>query len=342
MRAKAVWIDPPFAPLAPEERIFAEAGIDFSFSLCEGEDEIIQAAHDADALLVVLHNYISRRVLSALPRCKIVVRHGIGVDNIDIQAATELGILVSNNPTYCVEEVSDLAIALLLACARRIPLLNQAVHSGIWDGEMAKPGHRIRGSILGLLGLGRVAQRVACKAAGFGMRLLAYDPYLPPALASELGVTLVPLEQLLQEADFVSIHTPLTPQTRHLIGERELRLMKPTSYLINTARGDIIDTVALVKALEEKWIAGVGLDVVEGVPPLSQDHPLLRFENAIITPHVAWYSEEASIELQETCAWDVVRVVLRGEPPLSLVNPQVLERPNCRVPGLRAQAAAGG
>jgi len=162
---------------------------------------------------------------------------------------------------------------------------------------------------------------------------LACDPYIAPTVATEVGATLVPREELLRQSDFVTIHTPLTPETRHLIGERELRLMKPTAYLINTARGDIVDTNALVRALTEKWIAGVGLDVIEGEPAAS-GHPLLRFEDAIITPHVAWYSEEASLELQETCAWDVVRV-LRGERPLSMVNPEVLQRPNCRVPKLR-------
>jgi D-3-phosphoglycerate dehydrogenase len=329
---KAIWIDPPFAPLDPEKRIFGEKGIEFVFSPCESEEEVIRVAHDADALMVVLHNYIGRRILENLTRCKVVVRHGIGVDNIDVRAATDLGILVSNNPTYCVDEVSDLALALLLACTRKIPLLDQAIHSGVWQTNMAKTGYRLRGRTLGLLGFGRVARRVAQKASGFGLRLLAYDPYVSADVASGLGVTLVPFAELLKEADFISIHAPLTPETRHLIGERELRMMKPTAYLINTARGDIVETKALVKALEETWIAGVGLDVIEGVPPLPQDHPLLRFENAILTPHVAWYSEDATIELQETCVWDVVRV-LRGELPLSLVNPDVLKRSNCRLPG---------
>ncbi len=333
MKPKAVWIDPPFAAFTPEERIFGEAGIEFVYAPCESEDEIIEVARDADALMVSLHNYISRRILAGLPKCKVVVRHGIGVDSIDVAAATELGILVSNNPTYCLEEVADLAIGLLLACARKIPLLSQAVHAGVWDHKLARPGHRLQGSVLGVIGLGRIGRRVARRASSFGLRLLACDPYIASTVATEVGATLVPREELLRQSDFVTIHTPLTPETRHLIGERELRLMKPTAYLINTARGDIVDTNALVRALTEKWIAGVGLDVIEGEPAAS-GHPLLRFEDAIITPHVAWYSEEASLELQETCAWDVVRV-LRGERPLSMVNPEVLQRPNCRVPKLR-------
>ncbi len=333
MRPKAVWIDPGFASFAPEERILGEAGIEFVYAPCESEQEIIEAAHDAEALMIALHNYISGTVLAALPRCKVVVRHGIGVDNVDIQAATKLGILVANNPTYCVDEVADLAMGLLLACTRKIPLLNRSVHAGTWQGTLARPGHRLRGATLGVLGLGRIGRRVARRASGFGLRLMACDPYIAPSIAAELGGEMVPMERLLQEADFLTIHTPLTAETRHLIGERELRLMKPTAYLINTARGDIVDTNALVMALEGKWIAGVGLDVIEKETSLSADHPLLRFENAILTPHVAWYSEEATIELQETCAQDVVRV-LKGEMPQSVVNAEVLRQANCRVPGI--------
>ena len=334
MALKVVWVDPAFAPLAPEERIFGEAGIEFVYAPCASEEQIIGVAHDADAIMVVLHNYISSGILAALPKCRLVVRHGIGVDNIDVRAATELGILVANNVTYCVDEVADLALGLLLACTRKIPLLSQSVHAGVWDGTVAGIGHRLRGSTLGVLGLGRIGRRVARRASGFGLKLLACDPYIDPSVATELGGKLVSLDELLAQSDFLTIHAPLTAETRRLIRERELRLMKPTAYLVNTARGDIVETAALVKALQEGWIAGVGLDVIEGVPPIGADHPLLRFENAILTPHMAWYSEEAKLELQEACAWDVVRV-LRGEPPLSMVNAEVLQQPNCRVKELR-------
>jgi D-3-phosphoglycerate dehydrogenase len=333
--ARAVLIDPSaFASLEPDERILAQAGIEFVFSPCESEDEVIAVAHDADILMVVYRNFISRSILENLPACKAVVRHGIGVDNIDVQAATDLGILVVNNPTYCIEEVSDMAIALLLACTRRIPLLDRAIRAGTWQNALAMPGYRVCGSTLGLVGLGRIAQRVAEKARGFGMRLLAHDPYVSPAVAENLDVALVSFEALLQEGDFISLHAPYTDETRHLIGERELRMMKPSCYLINTARGPLIDTQALVRALDEGWIAGAGLDLLENVPPMPSDHPLLRFDTVVLTPHAAWYSEEAMAELQETCAWDAVRVV-RGEMPSSLVNPQVLASPRCRVSALR-------
>ena len=336
---KAVWIDPsPFASLEMSEGILAEAGIAFDFSLCETEDEIIEVAREADALMVVLHNYISRKILESLPECKVIIRHGIGLDNIDVDAATDLGILVCNDTFYCIEEVSDMAMALLLACTRKIALLDRAVRAGIWKYSMARTGYRLRGSTLGLMGLGRVARLVAQKAKGFGLRVIAYDPYVSPEDAGKIDVTLAPLAELLQEADFVSIHMPLTPETKHLIGERELRMMKPTAYLINTARGGIIDTDALLKALDGDWIAGAGLDLIEGVPPLPEDHPLLLRDNVILTPHVAWYSEEATDELQDACARNVVRV-LSGEMPRSLANPQVLERPNCRVAGLKDKSA---
>jgi D-3-phosphoglycerate dehydrogenase / 2-oxoglutarate reductase len=335
MRPKAVWIDPPMATMEPEERIFRENGVEFVLSPCEGEDEVIRAAQDADALMVTLHNYISRRVLENLASCKVVIRHGIGVDTIDVGAATELGILVSNNITYCVEEVSDLAMGLLLACTRKIPLLDRTVRGGSYTSQPARTGHRLRGSTLGIIGLGRIGRLVARKASSFGFRLLANDPYIAAEVGQELGVTLVARDELLGQADFVTIHTPLTPETHHLIGEPELRRMKPSAYLINTARGDIVDVAALTKALQEGWIAGAGLDVVEGMPPVAQDHPLLELDNAILTPHVAWYSEESTAELQQMCAQDVVRVLVRGEKPLSVVNPAVLARDNCRVPGLK-------
>jgi D-3-phosphoglycerate dehydrogenase len=332
---KAVLIDPSsFPSLEPDERILAQAGVKFVFALCQSEDEIIAVAHDTDILMIVYRNFISRSILENLPDCKAIVRHGIGVDNIDVEAATDLGILVVNNPTYCIEEVSDMAIALLLACTRRIPLLDRAIRAGTWQNALARPGYRIRGSTLGLVGLGRIAQRAAEKAQGLGMAVLAYDPYISPQVAEQLGVALVPLDQLLQEADFISLHAPYTDQTRHLIGERELRMMKPNCYLINTARGPLVDTEALVRALDEGWIAGAGLDLIEDVPPMPDDHPLLRFDTVVLTPHAAWYSEEATIELQETCARDAVRV-LHGEMPTSLVNPQVLASPECRVPALR-------
>ncbi len=337
MTHTAVWIDPhPFPSLDPDRRILGEADVEFLLHLCESEDEVIDFARDADLLMVITQNPITRRIMSSLPRCKAIIRHGIGLDSIDVDAATELGVLVVNNTSYCIEEVSDMAMAFLLAATRRIPRLDRAFRAGIWDYAMMRRGFRLRECTLGLPGSGRIGRRVAQKAAGFGMRVLAYDPYVAPGDAAELGVTLVSLDTLLAEADFVSIHSPLTPETRHIVGESELRMMKPTAHLINTARGGIVDTAALATALAEGWIAGAALDAHEGLPPIPEDYPLLELENVILTPHVAWYSEQAMLELQEGCAYEAVRV-LRGEMPLSLANPKVLEQPTCRVPELRVR-----
>ena len=332
----AAWIDPhPFPSLDPDRRILGEAGIEFRVRMCESEDEVIDFARGADILMVITQNKITRRILETLTHCKAIIRHGIGLDSIDLDAATELGVLVVNNTSYCIEEVSDMAMAFILAATRRIPRLDRAFRAGIWDYAMMRRGFRLRECTLGLLGFGRIGRRAAQKAAGFGMRILAYDPYVSPDDAAELGVTLVSLDTLLAEADFVSIHSPLTPETFHMVGERELRMMKPTAFLINTSRGGIVDTTVLVRALEEKWITGAALDAHEEPEPVPAHHPIVGLENVILTPHIAWYSEQAMAELQEGCAHEAVRV-LRGEMPLSLANPEVLLQATCRVPELRA------
>jgi D-3-phosphoglycerate dehydrogenase len=333
----AAWIDPhPFPSLDVDRRILGEAGCDLTYRLCKSEDEVIDFARDADILMVITANQITRRILTELARCKGIIRHGIGLDSIDVEAATELGVLVVNNTSYCIEEVSDMAMALLLAATRRIPRLDRLFRDGIWDYSVMRQGFRLRDCTLGIVGLGRIGRRVAHKAAAFGMRLLACDPYSAPDQAASLGVTLTSLETLLSESDFVSLHSPLTAQTFHLIGERQLRMMKPTAFLINTARGGLVDTPALVQALEEEWIAGAALDTHEEPEPVPGDHPLTGLENAILTPHIAWYSEQAMEELQVGQAHEAVRL-LRGEMPLSLANPEVLLEPTCRVPQLAAR-----
>jgi D-3-phosphoglycerate dehydrogenase len=334
MTLKAVWIDPTRESLDMQRRILAEGGVELVYAPCESPEEVVRAAAEADALIVMLHNYVSGEVLRQLPRCRAIIRHGIGVDSIDGPTATDLGILVCNNVTYCVNEVADLAMGLLLASVRRIPQANEAMHEGRWDGGLVRPGRRLAGSTLGIIGLGRIGRRVARRAASFGLSLLACDPYIPGSVAEEQGARLVGLEELLRSSDLVTIHTPLTPETRHMIDAPQFRWMKPSAHLINTARGDIVATSALVQALEKGWIAGAALDVVEGMPPVSADHPLLRLPQAILTPHVAWYSEEAYEELLEQAARDVVSV-LHGQRPGSIANPEVLRRAVCRVPELR-------
>lgn len=317
-RARVVITDHVFPSLEIERAVLEEgAGAEVIVLQATSEDDLREAAADADAVLVC-YAPITRRVIDRLHRCRIIARYGIGVDNVDVAAATEKGIVVTNVPDYCVDEVSDHALALLLACARKVPFLDRRVRAGRWEARDAVPMSRLRGQTLGLIGFGKIPRRVAEKAQALGLRVLAYDPYVSREEMEAHRVTQAPLDQVLAQADFVSVHAPLVPETRGLIGERALRTMKPTAYLINTARGPIVDETALARALRDGWIAGAALDVLESEPP-RPDNPLLGLETVILTPHVAFYSEESVRDLQRKAAEEVARV-LAGEPPRSPVN----------------------
>ncbi|NQT28364.1 MAG: C-terminal binding protein, partial [Candidatus Omnitrophica bacterium] len=259
--------------------------------------------------------------IESLKRCKVIVRYGVGVDNIDIEAATEHKIIVANVPDFCIDEVSTHTLALILACARGIILLDSKIKEKKWDFTLAKPLFRTQGKILGLFGLGNIARAVAKKASGFGFKIIAYDPYVSKV---NDGIELVEFSKLLPDSDFVSIHVPLTDETRHSFGENELKAMKKTAYLINTARGPIVDEKDLYKALKNRWIAGAALDVMEKEPP-DWENSLLKLDNLIITPHISFYSEESYVELK-TKAAKAVLSVLKGELPPAFVNPQAVEK----------------
>jgi D-3-phosphoglycerate dehydrogenase len=276
---------------------------------CRTENEVIAAARRADGLLVQ-YAPISRRVIEELEKCRVIARYGIGVDMIDLEAASERGIVVVNVPDYCIEEVSDHTVSLILACARKLPRLEAAVRKGNWDFSVAEPVFRMKDCTVGLVGLGKIAGRVAEKLKGFGCRLLAYDPYQTEAEAAKLDVRLTDLPQLLELADVVSLHAPLTPETRLMIGESALQRMKSTAYLINTSRGSLVDEAALAAALREGRIAGAGLDVLEK-EPATPGNPLLGLENVLITPHAAFYSAESLQDLQTLTARAAAEV-LRG------------------------------
>jgi len=303
-----------------EKAILREIDPELILANCNTEDEVIEAAKDADG---IINQYapMNRRVIESLKRCKVIARYGVGVDNIDVEAATEHKIIVANVPDYCVDEVSTHALALILACARGITLLDRKIRDKKWDFTLAKPLFRTQGKTLGLFGLGRIARMVAQKASGFGIKIIAYDPYVSKV---NLGVKLVELSQLLTDSDFVSIHVPLTAETRHSFGENELKKMKKTAYLINTSRGSIIDEKALYQALKNRWIAGAALDVMEKEPP-DWNSSLLQLDNLIITPHISFYSEESYVELKTKVAQAVLSV-LKGELPRAIVNPQVVKR----------------
>ena len=302
-----------------EKETLSEIDPEFVLAHCNTEVEVIEVAKDADG---IINQYapITRKVIESLKRCKVIARYGVGVDNIDVEAATEHGIIVANVPDYCVDEVSTHAIALILACARGITLLDRKRREKKWDFTLAKPIFRTKGKILGLFGLGRIAKIIAQKASGFGFKIIAYDPYVSKV---DSGIRLVEFSQLLSDSDFISIHSPLTEETRHLFGENELKKMKKTAYLINTARGPIVDEKALYKALENKWIAGAALDVMEKEPP-DWENSLLKLDNLIITPHISFYSEESYVELKTKTAKAVLSV-LKGELPRAMVNPKVVK-----------------
>ena len=283
-------------------------------------EEFLPEAEDCDALLNTYAGPITAEVMARMGQCKIIARYGIGVDTIDLAAATAAGIIVTNNPTYCIEEVAEHTMALLLACARRTALYDRLVRKGRWEVPPGKPMFRLAGRTLGLVGFGNIARRVAARAAAFEMRVLYYDPFVRDGQFPVPGEK-TELATLLREADFVSVHPPLTAQTRGMIDDRAFAQMKPTAFLVNCARGPIVDTQALVRALDAGKIAGCALDTTDP-EPLPDPHPLRGRENVTITPHVAWYSEQAMVGLQSG-APNEVRRVLTGQWPVNVVNPSV-------------------
>jgi D-3-phosphoglycerate dehydrogenase len=319
-RPKVVITDCDHPSVEIEKEILDEIKPVFVLAHCNTEDEVIKAAQDADG---IINQYapITRRVIESLKGCKVIARYGVGVDNIDIEAATEYGIIIANVPDYCVDEVSTHAMALILACARGVTLLDREIRDKKWDFTLAKPLFRTKGKTLGLFGLGRIARAVAQKASGFGFKIIAYDPYVSKV---DDGIELVEFSKLLSNSDFISIHSPLTDETRHLFGENKLRAMRKTAYLINTSRGPIVDEDALYKVLKKRWIAGAALDVMEKEPP-DWKKLLPKLDNLIITPHISFYSEESYVELKTKTAKAVLSV-LKGGLPRAMVNPQAANK----------------
>ena len=285
------------------------------------EDEIIERASDADAL-IVSSSPMTRRVMSALKRLKVVVRTGVGYDVIDVPAATDLGIVAVNIPDIWTREVANHALALLLAWNRRIPTLYSEVKAGVWQSQPPGPVGALHGETVGIVGFGNIGKVFARRVSALETHVIAYDPYVDDAQFAALGVERVlSLGELAARSDYVSVHTLLNAETHHLINEAFLRQMKPTACLINTSRGPVVDEQALIRALQEKWIAGAALDVQAHEPP-APDNPLLRLENVILTPHAAHYSTAAVAQVPRRCGEEVARA-LTGERPLHVVNPEV-------------------
>lgn len=313
--------DSVFPNLDAARKVVSRVGAELRLAKAPTPEGILEVARNADAVLTT-YAKVTTEIIGQLIQCRIISRFGIGVDNVDIATATRKGIVVTKVPDYCIDEVSDHAMALLLAIVRKIPFANARVQAGEWQMPSVVPIHRLRGTVLGLVGFGRIPQLLAPKAQAFGLRVIASDPYVPEEVMSRAGVKRVEFAELVKTADYISIHAPLMPETNHLFNAAVFSQMKPTAYLVNTARGSVVDEVALAAALDKGQLAGAALDVVEKEPPSGS--PLLGRDNVILTPHTGFYSEESLAELQTKAAEEVVRV-LSGEAPRNPVNPEVLK-----------------
>lgn len=311
----------------PDE-IITQTGGELVKTMCRSEDEIIAAGKDADAMTAPTSvQPYTHRVLTNLPRCRIVASIGIGYESIDLETASELGIVVTSVPDYCWEEVSDHALTLMLALARKLLPLHIAVKDGKWGTgpEVRKgilpPMFRIKGQTLGIVGFGNIGRTLALKAKGLGMKVIACDPYASREVMQMFAVAKVTLEELLKQSDYISVHAALTPENRHMFRREQFQMMKPTAYFVNTARGGLVDEAALSEALQQKYIAGAGLDVMETEPP-RRENPLLQLDNVILSGHTAQYSDESEAELWRKPLEEIARV-MQGKWPRYVVNPQV-------------------
>ena len=286
------------------------------------EDEIIAHVRDADGI-ITSESPMTRRVLESLTQCKVVLRTGVGYDVIDVEAATEQGIAVINIPDLWTREVANQAMSLLLALNRRVVNLHSDIRSSTWTPRPPYDVGSLHGETIGILGLGRIGSAMAQRAKGFELNVIAYDPYISDEVFAERGVTRVSFDEMMSRSDYISLHTPLTDETRHIINENALRLMKPNAYLINTSRGPVVEEAALIKALQEGWLAGAGLDVLEKEPPAS-DNPLLSMDNVVLSPH-SGHTSVLSLQLRTGRYGEEVATVLDGRMPRNLVNPQVRE-----------------
>lgn len=329
-KPRVIRIGAPLPNPEPERQLIEEAGGELELVDARDESAVLAAMRQAEIIINAGGVRFSREVIGQLEACQAIIQSSVGYDRIDVKAATERNIMVANLPDYCIEEVSDHAVALLLAVARRLPRMDKLVRDGLWG----KPGvrsmdlvgrvDRLSERTLGIVGFGNIGRLVARKTRGIFARLVAADPYVKPEAAAQHGVELLPLDEVLRQADYVTLHVLLTDETRHLINAERLAIMKPTAFLVNTCRGPIVDEAALVEALRAGRLAGAGLDVFEQ-EPIAADHPLLAFDNVIVTPHLAVYSERA-MELWRIQPIEDAARVLRGYYPRGMVNRELKSR----------------
>jgi D-3-phosphoglycerate dehydrogenase len=320
-RFLVVVVDSPFETAEHEQSILSRIGVKVQKSNCLNESQIIEAAGNADAILCDA-SPITRNVILNLHKATGIVEYGIGYDNIDVNAATERGIVVCNIPDFITSEVADHTVALILALARRLHLMLPSTRAGEWNWRKFRPINGLDKMTAGIIGFGNIGRQVARRLHAFQIEVIAYDPYIPFKTIETLGAKPATLEELLMASDIVSIHVPLTKETRHLIGKEEFALMKNSAILVNTSRGSVIDQEALLASLRNGRIGAAGLDVLQREPPEPGD-PILAPDNVLVTPHIGWYSEQSSSRLQEYAALEAERI-LTGQIPRHPVNPEVL------------------
>ena len=318
---KVLITDPYHQNFHIEKEILAEINAEVIISHCKTEEDVIRLGSEMDGLLVS-YVPIGKKVIENLHKCKVIVKYAVGVNNIDLDAATQKGIYVANVPQYCVEEVSTHTLALWLNLVRKISKYDQSVKKGFWDPLVGDPIFRTENKVFGIIGFGNMGKRVAEKIRPFGLTILVYDPLVNNVLISKYGGKKVGLKTLLHESDYISLHCPLNKFTEHLIDFKEIEMMKKGVFIINTSRGEIINQKALYKGLKDGKIARAALDVLEKDPPSLTD--IIDTDNIIYTPHVAWNSVEAEKDLRKSAAQEVKRV-LEGGRPLNLVNKEVLK-----------------
>lgn len=320
----AVLVDYDTALFTPPDWIaphLAAHGIRWQSHLCATQEQMIGAAREADVVLVQSVREVTGEVIAGLDRCRCIVRLAVGYDSIAIEAATDRGIAVCNAPGYCTDDVAEHAWALLLEGARHIGAQDRSVRAGGWDRAAARPARPLKGSTLGLIAFGRIGRATAARAAGFGMRVLSYDPYVDGDIMLPFGVEKVELDDLLRQSDFISVHPPLTSETYHMLSTREFTQMKDGVVVVNTARGPVIDEVALIAALEGGKVWAAGLDVMEQ-EPLPQGSPLARMANVTLTPHTGASAVESSDRLYRI-GCEIILDVAAGRWPMNVVNPEV-------------------
>jgi len=305
-------------PYTVEQKIIEAAGFEFVKLSCASEEEIIEQAKDADAILNIAQK-MTEKSINALEKCQIMVRYGIGVDEFDIPAATKKGIKIANVTTYCLEEVALHAVSLILATTRQLKHFDQTVEAGKWNGDLGGTMRRPSSQLVGILGFGNIAKRTARMLKGIGYQVVAYDPYVPAEVFEELGVKKMELDEIISEANIFTLHLPVTPETREMFNKETFAKMKDGAVLVNASRGELINEADLVEALDSGKVFAAGLDVVEVEPMRDTKHPLLGRSNVILTPHIAYRTQEAAMELFAAVAETAVKT-LQGEDLPNILN----------------------